>query len=198
MIYLYETVDIIFLINLIVAFWNCCLALFKSSLRSPEQSRYLETCKIHGEKRGSHDRCFTDFGTAICPCRPIEVIAVSAVNSGSNNSDYSPSLSHPSSLFLVLSSLYSRSYSSGPGKLWSCWYFASAKRSANSIGYYETILYHEERRARRQPYISVVHIGRIPDVNTTEVRPQCKYDQVFVVTVQNPVSVVTNYRAKSF
>lgn len=81
MMYLYETVEIAFLINLIVAFWNCCLALFKSSLRSPEQSRYRETCKIHGAKRGSHDRRSTDFGTVICPCRPIEVIAVSAVNS---------------------------------------------------------------------------------------------------------------------
>lgn len=90
--YLLETVEIIFL-NLIVTFWNCCFALFKSSLRSTEQSRYLRACKIHGAKRGSHDRRFTDFGVAICSCRPIEVIAVHAVNSGPNNPDYSRSSS---------------------------------------------------------------------------------------------------------
>lgn len=159
MIYLYETVDIAFLINLMVAFWNCCLALFKSSLPSPEQSRYLETCKIHGEKRGSHDRRFTDFGMAICPCRPIEVIAVSAVNSGSNNSDYSPSFSHPSSLFLALSPPYSRSYSSGLGKLQSCWYFASAKRSANSIGYvlWNDLISRGTKSAKTTIYLSRAH-----------------------------------------
>lgn len=83
-------VEIAFLIlNLIAAFWNCCLALFKSSLRSSEQSRYLGTRKIHGAKSGSHDRRFTDFGAAACPCRPIEVIAVHVVNSSPNHPDYS-------------------------------------------------------------------------------------------------------------
>lgn len=135
MIYLYETVEIAFLINLIAAFWNCCLALFKSSLRSPEQSRYRETCKIHGAKRGSHDRRSTDFGTVISPCRSIEVIAVSAVNSGPNNSDYSPSFSHPSSPFLApVSTLLSLLFFGVRQVLRSCWYFVSAERSANSIG----------------------------------------------------------------
>lgn len=98
MMYLLE-IEIIYLVNLIVTFWNCCFALFKSSLRCPEQSRYLRAYKIHGAKRGSHDRRFTDFRAAICSCRPIEIIAVHAVNSGPNNPDYSRS----SSLFLYFS-----------------------------------------------------------------------------------------------
>jgi len=60
---------------------------------TPEQSQYLRACKIHGAKRGSHDRRFTDFKAAICSCRSIEVIAIHAVNSGSNNPDYSRSSS---------------------------------------------------------------------------------------------------------
>jgi len=109
--------EIAFLINLITAFWNCCLALFKSSLRSSEQSRYLGTRKIHGAKSGSHDRRFTDFGAAACPCRPIEVIAVHVVNSSPNNPDYSLSFFlTPSSSFSLVLSPDSHS-SSGPDEL---------------------------------------------------------------------------------
>lgn len=105
--------------SLIVTFWNCCLALFKSSLRSPEQSRYLRTCKIHGAKRGSHDRCFADVRAAICSCPSIEVIAVHAVNSGPNNPDYSRSSSflHSVSLSSAVPPPYSRSFSSRPDEL---------------------------------------------------------------------------------
>lgn len=98
--------------------------MFKSSLRSTEQSRYLGACKIHGAKRGSRDRRFTDFGVAICSCRPIEVIAVHAVNSGPNNPDYSRSSSFLHFLSFSLSfplpsavCLYSHSSSSRPDKL---------------------------------------------------------------------------------
>lgn len=96
--------------------------MFKSSLRSTEQSRYLRACKIHGAKRGSHDRRFADFGVAICSCRPIEVIAVHAVNSGPNNPDYSRSSSFLHFLSFSLSfplprCLYSHSSSSRPDKL---------------------------------------------------------------------------------
>jgi len=79
-------------VNLIVTFWNCCLALFKSSLHSPEQSRYLRSSKIHSVKRGSHDRLHR-LQDVICSCRPIEVIAIHVVNSSPNNPDYSRSSS---------------------------------------------------------------------------------------------------------
>lgn len=169
--HLLETVEIIFL-NLIVTFWNCCFALFKSSLRSTEQSRYLRACKIHGAKRGSRDRRFTDFGVAICSCRPIEVIAVHAVNSGPNNPDYSRSSSFLHFLSFSLS-LFPPSFCRLP--LLSLFFFEtrqtrvaiSRPRKDSQLPpsmCYEGRLY--ERRARRQPYIPTVHLGRIPDVNT--------------------------------
>lgn len=156
-------------VSLIVTFWNCCLALFKSSLHSPEQSRYLRACKIHSAKRGSHDRRFTDFKTAICSCRPIEVIAVHVVNSGPNNPDYSRSSSFFLSFFLSSSLLppCSHSSSSRSDKL------ALLFRVREKIhSFHKYVLWRKlyEGPARRQSYIPAVHPGRIPDVNTYDRR----------------------------
>lgn len=157
---IYE-IEIIYLMNLIVTFWNCCFALFKSSLPVARNNRDIsERIKFMARKGGVTIDGFTDFGTAICSCRPIEVIAVHAVNSDPNNPDYSRSssffishsfsLSLPSFLHLILTPFLRDPTISR------C-YFAPAKRSAKLPPgtCYEGKLF--EGRTRRQLYISTVH-----------------------------------------
>lgn len=173
MIYFLET-EITCLANLIVTFWNCCFALFKSSLRCPEQSRYLRTCKIHGAKRGSHDR-------RLHRLRGGYMLVSAYRGYRGPRRKFRPQQPRLLSLFLflILSFLLHLLLFLSPFCRSSTSFsllFPETRRTRVAISRprkdpqlppgtcYEGKLF--EGRTRRQLYIPTVHTGRIPDVNT--------------------------------
>lgn len=93
---------------------------------------------VSGAETGNCDRQLAVFGAAIYPCRAIEVIAVSAVNSGPNNPagaslSLSPPLLPPLSLCVPRAFSGSRSRSPGSDELRLHRYFAFAARESRSL-----------------------------------------------------------------
>lgn len=159
MIYLLE-IEITFLVNLIVTFWNCCFALFKSSLRCTGTIAISQNAvEFMARKEGvtidalpTWGRLYARVGLSRCYRGPRRKIR-----------PQQPRLL-PLFLFLTYSLSaplppYSHSFPSRPDELALLFHVREKIRDFPRVRIMKEAI-------RRQSYIPTLYTGRIPDVNT--------------------------------